>query len=213
MAKVSGGTRAGSSSNPKGVGGGGGNSEAVEWYVSGEGMWINQYLRGKMDAGELSPYEKDMLNKLDSATSKELGKEQTLYRSVDASAIFGPMSDMQYVNLQSYVVYGNNQKIIASDAQQTLAKAQGTRTDNGFMSTTKDESLASDWRDFTGSEHPIVLKMQTSKTTKGRDLTRSDKALNERMGQSEVLLGKGQRYKIGKVYGKNGNIYVEVKLQ
>lgn len=194
-------------------GGAGDNSEAVEWYVSGDGMWINQHLRGRMDAGELSPYEQEMLKSLDKATSKELGEEQTLYRSVDASAVFGPMSDMQYENLHSHVVYGDNQRIVASDAQRTLARAQGTRTDKGFMSTTKDEGLAADWGDFSGSDHPIVLKMRTSKGTRGRDLTRSDKALNARMGQSEVLLGKGQSYKIGKVYGKNGNIYVDVTLE
>ena len=195
------------------VGGAGDNSGAVEEYVSGDGMWINQYLRGRGDFGELSPQEQQYLHDLDKATSKALGEETDLYRSVDASAVFGPMSDMQYENLHSHIVYGAKDRVIVQSAQQTLGRAQGTRTDKGFMSTTKDEGLAADWGGFSGSDHPIVLKMRTNKGTRGRDLTKSDKALNARMGQSEVLLGKGQSYKIGKVYGKNGSIYVDVTLQ
>lgn len=206
MAKGSGGTR--------GAGGGGGsNAQAVEYYVSGEGMWINDYLRGRYDMGELNEQEKRFLNDLDKATSRNIGEEQTLYRSVDASAVFGKISDMEYEGLVNTVGYGSKEKYWKPYADRALSRAQGIRTDKGFMSTTKDESVAASWGGFSGSEKPIVLKMRTNTGTKGRDLTRSDKALNARMGQSEVLLGKGQSYKIGKVYGKNGRIYVDVTLQ
>lgn len=48
--------------------------------------------------------------------------------------------------------------------------------------------------------------MQTSKDTRGIDLS------NHKMEQEEVLLKRNQQYEIGKIYSKNGNIFVDVKL-
>ena len=183
--------------------------KSIEEYVSGEGMWINDYLRGKYNPGEFSPEEKKMLADLDKATSNPLGKDYDLYRAVDASAIFGNMSDMEYWNLQNHVVFGAKDKIVVNSAQKTLAKAQGVRIEKGFMSTTTSQSVADGWGGFTGSDHPIVMKFKAPKTTKGKNLSKFDIKGDE---QHEVLLGKGQKYKVGKVYGKNGNIYVDVKL-
>ena len=66
---------------------------ALEEYVSGEGMWINQYLRGNGDFGELTPAEKQYLADLEKATSQQLGKDYDLYRAADARAVFGNISE------------------------------------------------------------------------------------------------------------------------
>ena len=183
---------------------------AVEEYVSGEGMWINQYLRGRGDFGELSQGEKDYLRTLDEATSTALGKERTLYRSVDAEAIFGRMGDIDYENLVSHLVYGNTQKIISQNAQRFIAKANGTRTEKGFMSTSKSEEVASEWGGYSGSSHPIVLRINTKSSTKGLDVSWFDRKSADK--QQEVLLGRGQRYKVNRVYGRKGSIYVDVQM-
>ena len=140
----------------------------IESYVSGERMYINQVLRGNTD---IYTDEDDvkLVKALDKVTDSEL-EAQTLYRSVDASAIFGNITDMEYDNLVSNIVYGDNQKLIVNDARRMLSKAIGTRTDKGFFSTTKDEGVAASWGGYTGSEHPIVLKVKVPKGTKGRDL-------------------------------------------
>ena len=53
-------------------GGGGMPNDATEQYVSGEGMWINQYLRGRGNFGELSDSEKEYLRDLDKATNGKI---------------------------------------------------------------------------------------------------------------------------------------------
>ncbi|MBR5583467.1 MAG: hypothetical protein IKW21_02960, partial [Lachnospiraceae bacterium] len=76
--------------------------EAVEYYVSGDGMWINDALRGRhgLSESDLSGEERTLLKNLDSATNKGVVKQDTLYRSVDAEAVFGQMSDLDYENLR-----------------------------------------------------------------------------------------------------------------
>ena len=45
--------------------------EAVEHYVSGDGMWINQYLRGR-DEFELTQNEKRYLNDLEKSNQRSI---------------------------------------------------------------------------------------------------------------------------------------------
>lgn len=180
--------------------------DALEYYVSGDGMYINQMLRGKMDE-PMTDMEKQLVNDLDGATSAPVGENKTLYRSVDAEAVFGKISDIQYENLVSSVVYGVKDKLVAKDAETLLKGATGkTITEKGFMSTTTDLEIATEWGGFTGSSKPIVLELTTSKKTTGADLT------NHHMEQSEVLLSRGQKYTVDGISAKNGQIYVKCRL-
>lgn len=180
---------------------------ALEHYVSGEGMWINQYLRnGSAAFGELSPQEMDYLKDLQSATQKDTIKTDVLYRSVDASAVFGNISDLQFENLQSKVVYGADNKF-ANEALKIANSSIGkTITEKGFMSTTTDKQLAFDWQGFSGSSHPVVLKIKTPGKVKGADMRQHS------MAQNEVLLGRNHKYTIESIGAQHGQIYVTVKL-
>lgn len=180
---------------------------AAEYYVSGDGMWINQYLRGRIDdpGFQFTPQDAEYLRDLDRAVSNPLMKDQTLYRSVDASAIFGNISDLQYENLVSGLVYGD--KYGLGKSQNILNATQGkTLTEKGFMSTTKDAQLAHDWGGFSGSSKPVVLELKVPKGTTGKDLS------GHYMAQNEVLLSRGQQYRINGISAKNGNVYVTAEV-
>ena len=192
-------------------------NDATEYYVSGEGMWINQYLRGNGDFGELTESEKQYLKDLDKATNGKISND-TLYRSVDASAIFGNMSETDYENLRTALVYGKDslgkgqyadgiRQKVDGIINRTIGKAQ---TEKGYMSTTTSKSIAEEFGGFTGSDKPIVMNIKTNKNTKGVNLSGYDK--NASTPQKEVLLARGQSYKVTNIYGKNGNIYVDVEM-
>lgn len=191
-------------------------NEALEWYISGEGMWINEALRGRggVSMDDLSGEERTLLKNLDSATNKEVVKQGTLYRSVDAEAVFGQMSDLDYENLRGLVVYGDTlgKGAYADGIRQRIGnilnRTNGkTINEKGFMSTTTDASIAMDWGGFTGSSKPIVLELKTNKRTKGADLTK------HRMAQSEVLVARNQKYTIDSIGTKNGQIYVKAHFE
>ena len=192
--------------------------DAVEHYVSGEGMWINQYLRGKGDFGELSSKEKDYLKNLDSATKRPLNNDMKLYRSVDASSIFGDMDVYEFEDFKNDLLYGATDK--GQYAQSRLAKHKALAnsvinkefTEKGFMSTTKSYDYAIDFDGFTGSDKPIVLEINVPKGTNGIDLGKELKELEEKMDQKEVLLNKGIEYKVEEVTTKDGHIYVKTKI-
>lgn len=181
--------------------------EAAEYYVSGDGMWINQYLRGNIDDPGFSFTEQDaeFLRDLDRATSNPIMKDRTLYRSVDAQAIFGRMSDTEYENLVGGLVYGDKYGLRKMEA--TIKATQGkTITEKGFMSTTKDAQTALEWGGFSGSNKPVVLELKVPKGTTGKDLS------NHFMSQGEVLLSRGQRYVIRGISARNGNVYVMAEI-
>lgn len=190
---------------------------AIEWYVSGDGMWINQYLRGRGDFGELSEFEKEMLKNLDSATDREIG-ERVLYRSVDAAAIFGSMSDEDYSNLSRYMNYGPDAwgkgayaKSISDRMAAILNGAKGkTITEKGFTSTTTDYEVARDWGDFSGSNRPIVLEIHTGKGTRGVDASFTDR--NASSAQREMLLARGQKMTVSDISVRDRTIYVKVRF-
>ena len=183
-------------------------NDATEYYVSGDGMWVNQYLRGRGDFGELSADERKYIAELDKATNGKI-KAGTVYRSVDAEAVFGNMSQMEYENLRDALIYKDK----SAPAQSALAKAQRangqTITEKGFMSTTTDRELAMEWDDFTGSDKPVVLEIKTAKNTKGVDLSIYDKNVDEFEAQSEILLARNQKYVIDSIEAVDGNIYVK----
>lgn len=179
--------------------------EALENYVSGDGMWVNSYLRKK--EFELNEDEEKYLKTLDNATSKDLKKEMTLFRSVDAKAIFGNINENEFESLKSVVAYDSKQKFDLNIAEKFINKVQNeVKTENGFMSTTKNSEIAEEWGGFSGSDMPIIMNISTKKDTKGIDLSK------HKMEQEEVLLKRNQKYKIKKIYGKNGNIFVDVEL-
>ncbi len=189
---------------------------ALEHYVSGDGMWINQYLRGTGDFGELSKLEKEYLSDLDKITSLQ-NINTTLYRTVDASSIFGNISDTEYENLVNNLVYNDNQRVVAESARKTLSKVKKEYTEKGFISTTKDLSIAENLKYNFGSRKPIIVEIKPSKTTKGIDVM---KKANRRMKESEkynpqkeVLLKRGQSYKVNHIGTKNGNIYIQVSMK
>lgn len=184
-----------------------GNAKAVEEYVSGERMYINQLLR----RGErLDPDEMDLVKKLDAATNKAVDSKE-LYRSVDASAIFGNIGDMQYESLVARLGYGLNQKLYIKDTEGIINRTMGKEiTEKGYMSTTKDRELAHDFGGFTGAEHPIVMRIKTNGKARGYDVSKTK--LEKQMEQKEVLLKRNTSYKVDKIYGKDGHVYVDVTL-
>lgn len=208
------GGRGASSSIGRGSGAGKPN-DATEYYVSGDGMYINNALR---DGRELYPEDKQLIKDLDLATNGSV-KQDDLYRSVDAKAIFGDLNWQDYDNLDNYLRNGEKgfDKGAYSQAQlqkakNILNKTQGKEiTEKGYMSTTKDESIANDWGGFSGSEMPVVMHLKNTKGAKGVDVSIYDK--NTTSPQKEVLLGRNQKFKVDNISFKNGNIYVDATLE
>lgn len=78
--------------------------EALKYNVSGDGMYINNSLRGLNDV-VLDDFDKQQIDLLDSATDKKISEEiKTLYRSVDINA-FTNVSTSEFEDLQSYLIY------------------------------------------------------------------------------------------------------------
>ena len=161
-----------------------------------------------------------MLKDLDKATNGKI-TDDTLYRSVDASAIFGSMSDGDYENLSQMLMYGENSfgkgayaDSIREKVDNRINKTVGkTITEKGFMSTTTSADVAEEWGGFTGSEKPVVMKIATSNNTKGVNLSSYDKNVSPSEAQHERLLARNQSYEVKRVYSKNGSIYVDVKMR
>ena len=189
-------------------------NEALEYYISGEGMFVNQALRGNVgsDFGELSDSEKEFIKDLDAVTKNKLGAEQILYRSIDASVLFNNLSTSEYQALIDNLAYNDNQAYTKRIAESGMKKLKSSYNEKGFMSTTTSREYAEDFRDFTGAENPVVMRIKTSKNTKGVNIGKKYPALERRMQQKEVLLGRNQSGKIKRVYGKNGTLYVDIDM-
>ncbi|MDU4045486.1 MAG: minor capsid protein [Peptoniphilus harei] len=187
-------------------------NEAIEEYVSGDGMWINNKLRG---IGEIADYplsedDKIYLEKLDQATQGQIVKEKTLYRSVDISSIIGDISDSEYDDLKSAYIYNNKSKPAQEAINKYLKNIEGKEiVDKGFISTTKDKEIALDFQDFTGSSKPCVIEFNVPKGIKGIDLKDFDIA---DMEQKEVLLARGQKFVIKEVSQEQGQFYFKADL-
>lgn len=196
--------------------------EAIEWYVSGDGMWINQYLRGRTDGMTLTDGEKTLMKALEKATDQPLPKgfnKGKLWRSVDASAIFNGMTELELSQLYDHIAYGNYDNGAYSQGikkrmETAIDNVEGaTITEKGFMSTTKLQSVAEEWGDFTGAEVPVVIEFDTTKTSiKGKEVDQKFE-IDEDI-QAEVLLHPNTKYKvtsIGKGYFEdNEGVYIKV---
>jgi|GEM_PF-1926840 hypothetical protein len=180
-------------------------NNALENYVSGDGMWINSYLRNPTEFGNLTEDEKEYLSIMDYALKNDI-KETTLYRSVDAKAVFGNITDIEFDDLKSQLIYGDDNK----KALELINSVKGKEiVEKGFMSTTTEKRIALDWGDFSGSDKPIVLELKTPKGTKGKNLHFLD---FEDDPQREVLLARNTKYKINSIETKEGQIYLKAEV-
>lgn len=190
-------------------------NDAIDYYVSGDGMWINKYLRNPeqfaKEGGNVSEEEKQIIADLDKETTSTPVTEKKLYRAVDASAIFGDISDGDFDNLVAHVVYGNNDKLIANKAGLLINRAENKQvTEPGFMSTTKDKEIADNWDGFTGSNKEVILELDIPDGMTGKDLAAYDVEGEE---QKEVLLPRNTDYFIKKItQGENGKILVQAQV-
>jgi hypothetical protein len=190
-------------------------NDAIDYYVSGDGMWINKYLRNPeqfaKEGGNVSEEEKQIIADLDKETTSTPVTEKKLYRAVDASAIFGDISDGDFDDLVAHVVYGNNDKLIANKAGLLINRAENKQvTEPGFMSTTKDKEIADNWDGFTGSNKEVILELDIPDGMTGKDLAAYDVEGEE---QKEVLLPRNTDYFIKKItQGENGKILVQAEV-
>lgn len=196
--------------------------EALEWYVSGDGMWINQYLRGRGDFGKLTNNEEALLEQLTKATNKPLEPYDKLYRSVDARAIFGNISDTEFGNIYRHLVYGDKaydkgaySQRIKQRIEALLDRTTGKEiTEKGFLSTTASKEVAERFGDFTGAENPIVIEFDTKgKDLKGVNLDFLDVEDNP---QVERLLARDTKYKVNAITvekGADGGRYIKVSAE
>ena len=187
--------------------------DAVEYYVSGDGMYINDYLRDRNNPvermGEMTDFDKETIKHLESATDREHGYDK-LYRCVDADAIFDNVSDMDWEYIQGNLGYGQNNQRAKEMIDSVKDKVI---TDKGFMSTTKDYDIAADFLDFTGADHPLVIEFEDAKNVKGFDLEKFMPDLDSRMEQKEVLLHNNTSYKIKDIImDERGRIKVKAEF-
>ena len=139
--------------------------EAVESYVSGNTMYVNQLLRRNE---KLDDMEKSLVKDLDTAIDKEMVTQTKLYRSVDSSVIFGKLNDNDYENLEDYIINGADAFDKGSYSQSLLRRSQmllnntlnKTITDKGYLSTTTSKKIATEFQYFTGAEHPLVMELE-----------------------------------------------------
>lgn len=184
--------------------------EALDYYVSGEGMWINNYLRGRFPDMRLSEDDKIYLDQLDQATTTHDVKEKTLYRSVDISSIIGDISDFDYDDLKGAYFYGDDSKRSKEVMEKYLKNVQGKEIiDKGFVSTTKSRDIAIEFRGFTGSYKPCVIEFNVPEGIKGIDLKDFDIA---NMEQKEVLLARNQKFVIKEMTQEQGQFYFKADL-
>lgn len=191
-------------------------NEALDAYISGDAMWLNNYLRGRGDFGKLSREEQRVLDELTAGTKLAKIGERTLWRSVDARSIFGDMSDSDFEDLVSRVVYGDSNKYIVGKTDKYLDVVGKELTEKGFMSTTKSKDVAMEWGGYSGARTPVVMKIRTTANTRGVDVEKYTLAHNpgaeQDQPQKEILLRRGQRYKVVSIKELDGQICVEVEL-
>lgn len=189
---------------------------AVEWYASGDGMWINQYYRGLYDT-ELSEQEQKWLKDLESAVNSGTVKEDTLYRALTADAVFGRLTDTEYEHISWVLRNGKVENKFEQSAIDKANKALGkTITEKGFMSTTRDYEIAKDMMYFTGSERPVILEIHGTRGMKGLDVGNATpylQRIEKEDPQKETLLARGVKYEPVKLRSDNGIIIVEVRIR
>ena len=190
-------------------------NSSLDYYVSGDGMWINKYLRNpeqfEKENGKLSDDDKKIIEELRNQTNSETITEKKLYRSVDAKAVFGDISDLDFDNLVATIVYDNKDKPVVDKAQKLISGALNKEiTEKGFMSTTKDKEIAENWDGFTGSNRDVVLELNIPDGMKGKDMAAYEVEDDE---QKEVLLPDNVDYKVTEITkGENGKILIKADV-
>lgn len=190
-------------------------NDSLDYYVSGDGMWINKYLRNpeqfEKENGKLSDEDKQIIEELRNQTNSETITDKKLYRSVDAKAVFGDISDLDFDNLVATIVYDNKDKPVVDKAQKLISAALNKEiTEKGFMSTTKDKEIAENWDGFTGSNKDVVLELNIPDGMKGKDMAAYEVEDDE---QKEVLLPDNVDYKVTEITkGENGKILIKADV-
>lgn len=171
-----------------------GEKEAVEAYVSGDMMWINQHLRNHGSDDELTDLDKEFVDDLDKATTKEKVEDKVLYRAVDAQAVFGKMSDLDFENLRAALIYGDTSAPAKKILEAVQRKIGKTVKEEGYMSTTRDPEIAYNWNGYTGSTKDITLELTVPDGVNGFDVEKTLEVADD--PQREVLLERGLSYRI-----------------
>lgn len=190
--------------NSSGVRGGGSSytqvqiENAIYDYVNGYSSEINGWLRSPADY-TLSPDNRANIKILDSVLTAPITND-VLYRKTEAKSIFGYLSQSDYDKLYMHVVEGAGNGNVGKMIAQITGR---TFTEKGFMSTSKSASIS---EDLDYAVKPIMLRINPNKKAKGMDLDKHS------IGEEEVLLKRNTRYKVKKVYGKRGEIYVDVDI-
>lgn len=165
--------------------------EALDYYTM-DGYDINDILRNN---DELSDMNKMLKKDLDSALSKsELKQDEVFYRGVDASA-FG-------VNVAGTNSFDNSEEI----AKQLKSKIGQKFTDAGYLSTTKDVSIANSF--MVSRTNGIRLEITAKKGSKGIYLADKSKTLTEK----EFLFKRNSSLKITDVMSGYGTVVVKCEL-
>lgn len=181
-------------------------ADAVDYYVSGNGYNLNGSLRS---GGGIEGEDRLLMKGLDEATSSPLGATTTLYRGVSAESIFGKDISTKYGLLKSGLVNNYTDADVAQVVSELRAKTIGkTFVDKGYMSTSK---VANVGEGFGGSQ-PIVLRITAKKSTKGIDLNKVRSIYKNNTNEKEVLLARNTRYKITKLYAKDGHICIDATI-
>lgn len=191
--------------------------EAIEWYASGDGMWVNRYFRGTFAGGEPRADEWKLINNLDAATRSQSVKEDTLYRAVSADAVFKGLTETDYDNLKWAVRQGKtSNKFEAAAVNKANAALGKDITERGFMSTTKDFDIAKDMAFYTDSQKPILLEIHGTRGLKGLyvgNATPYLRRIESEEPQKEILLSRGVQYTPERMYSRDGFIVVEVRIK
>ena len=185
--------------------------DAVEYYASGEGMYVNQFIR-RGQYNSLTDDEKELVKMLDEATQTDVVDIPKLYRSVDASSVFGSMSQIEFEQLQDAIVFNADYERRQTQHIIDRAKPGKVITEKGFMSTSEDYDVVSDWYDFTGSDKPMTLELSVPEGTRGCKVYEMTPEVEESDPQREVLLPRNTKYRIADITTKDGLIYVKADI-
>ena len=196
--------------------------DAVESYVSGNTMYVNQLLRRNE---QLDNGEKELIKDLDKAIDKEIVSQDKLYRSVDASVVFGNLNDNDYENLEDFIINGADAFDKGAYSQSLLRRSQmllnntinKTITDKGYLSTTTSKKIATEFQYFTGAEHPLVMELEIPKdNVHGFPVYKYFEMEDD--PQKEILLERGLTMKITNIsFVKEEEVgtqlYVKAKIE
>lgn len=161
-----------------------------------------------VQGGGIDGEDKLLKKGLDEATAYPLGSAITLYRGVSAESIFG--KDFEEYGLLKSGLLNNYTDTDVVQAVVNVRKATIGRTfvDKGFMSTSTSSAIGESF----GGTQPVVMRISAKKSTRGIDLNKVRGLYRNNTYEREVLLARNTRYKVTKIYAKNGHIYVDASI-